>query len=87
MSERIDADGWRILQGKRLLLEAAYKGAWAARQHTLSGPGLERFLSDEPAVRVLSGEEAEKAAQDHAELAAMFESLAETQRRARAGKE
>lgn len=76
-----------MVQRKRLLLEAAYKGAWAARQHSLSGAGLNRFLSDEPAVRVLEGEEAEKAAKDHAEIAAMFESLAETQRRERAGKE
>lgn len=86
MAERIDADGWRLVANKRLLLEAAYTGAWAGRQHTLSEDGLRRLLDPRPAVRVLSGEEAEKAARDHAELSALFDSLAETQRRARAAK-
>lgn len=68
---------------RRVLIEAAYTAAWCERQPLLGPRVLRDLLDPQPAARVLSKEDAENAAKDHAELASMFDSLAETQRRAR----
>lgn len=69
------------------MLEAAFTAAWCERQKVLGPKVLNRLLDPNPLpeVRVLAPAEAAKAAREHHELAAMFESLAASQKAKRDG--